>query len=274
MRWEHLVPSEFEKAVKETGVCIVPLGSLERHGEYLPFGCDMIIAETIANLAVEIEPAVVFPPQYLGQVHEAAVFTGTVNYPQAFAIEAFAHLMDAIAANGFKKIFVVNAHGGNSHFLDYFSMSRLDEPTTYDFYATMVGNGLNEAERARYDAIWESSTQGHACESETSLFMACCPGKARLDLTPQESIEPLGRFQHLRGNGIHNALWWYADFPQNVVGNASLATAEKGKAALELYVQALARQIKIVKEDAAAAELQTEFSDKVRRKGDFEKLIP
>ncbi len=269
MRWEHLVPSEFKKAVKETGLCIVPLGSLERHGEHLPFGCDMIISETIANLAAEIEPAVVFPPQFLGQVHEAAVFSGTVNYPKAFAIEAFSHLLDSIAANGFKKILVVNSHGGNIHFLDYFAMSRLDEETSYDLYTTFVGGGMTSEEWARYNALWESDTLGHACEAETSLFMACCPGKTRLDLTDEESVEPLGRFKHLRGNGIHNALWWYAEFPENVVGQPRLASIEKGQVALDLYVKALARQIKIIKEDTEAARLQAEFSEKVLHKGDL-----
>jgi len=48
MRWEYLVPRDFKKAVEETGLCIVPTGSLERHGEHLPFGCDMIISHTVA----------------------------------------------------------------------------------------------------------------------------------------------------------------------------------------------------------------------------------
>ena len=93
MRWEHLIPKDFKKAVKETELCIVSTGSLERHGEHLPFGCDMIVSHTLACKAAEIEPAVVFPPYFMMQVHEASCFTGTVNYPQAFAIEAFGLLL-------------------------------------------------------------------------------------------------------------------------------------------------------------------------------------
>ena len=267
MRWTHLVPSEFKKAVKEHELCIVPLGSLERHGEHVPFGCDLIIADTVANLAAEIEPAVVFPPQFMGQVHEAASFSGTVNYPQAFAIEAFGHLLDSIAANGFKKIMVVNGHGGNGHFLEYFSMSRLDEPTDYIFYSAFVGSGLTPEEQEEEDKLWESTTLGHACEAETSLFMACCPGTVRLDLAPEASVEPLGRFRHLRNQGIHNPLWWYADYPENVVGDPKLASEEKGAVCLDLYVNALARQIKRVKEDTEAPRLQAEFTRRVQNKG-------
>lgn len=267
MRWEHLIPKDFKKAVKETELCIVPTGSLEQHGEHLPLGCDMLTSYTIACKAAEIEPAVVFPPYFLMQVHEAACFTGTVNFPQAFAIEALGHLFKSIAANGFKKILVVNGHGGNTHMLDYFAMSRADEQDDYIFYHTMIGRGLTEKERKEAEAIWETKILGHACEMETSLFMACCPGKTKLEYAPKATIEPLNRFKHLRESGIYNALWWYADYPENVIGNAALASEEKGKALMDICVKALARSIKTVKEDKEAPRLQAEFTQRVLNKG-------
>ncbi len=269
MRWEHLVPKDFKKAIEETGLCIVPVGSLERHGEHLPFGCDMIVAHTIATRAAEIEPAVVFPPYFLMQVHEAACFSGTVNFPQAFAIEAFGHLLNSIAQNGFKKILVVNGHGGNSHMLDYFSMSRLDEPTNYIFYQTSVSGALTEEERKTIEALWETDLGGHACEMETSIFMACCPGKTKLELAPKEAVKPLKRFKHLHENGVNNALWWYADYPENVVGDPKYASEEKGRIAVEIYTRSLARAIKAVKEDTTAPTPQEEFSNRVKNKGIF-----
>ncbi|MBM7581538.1 creatinine amidohydrolase [Caldicoprobacter guelmensis] len=267
MRWEYLVPRDFKRAVEEHGLCIVPTGSLERHGEHLPFGCDMIITHTIACRAAEIEPAVVFPPYFMMQVHEAACFTGTVNFPQAFAIEALSLLLKSIASNGFKKILIVNGHGGNRHMLDYFAMSRLDEPTDYILYYTNIGEGLTSEERARINSLWETDVMGHACEMETSLFMACCPGKAKLEYAPQNTVEPLRRFKHLWEHGVHNALWWYADYPENVVGNASYASEEKGKVVLDIYVAALARAIKAVKEDKEAPRLQAEFTHRMKNKG-------
>jgi len=267
MRWEHLIPEDFKRAVKETELCIVPTGSLEQHGEHLPLGCDMIISHTISCKAAELEPAVVFPPYFLMQVHEAACFTGTVNFPQAFAIEALGILLKSIAANGFKKILVVNGHGGNTHMLDYFAMSRVDEPTDYIFYHTGVGKGLTTEERKKAESIWETNILGHACEMETSLFMACCPGKTKLEYAPKQIIEPLKRFRHLNENGIYNALWWYADYPDNVVGNAGCSTEEKGKDLMDICVNALARIIKTVKEDSEAPRLQAEFAQRVSNKG-------
>lgn len=267
MRWEYLVPSDFERAVEETKLCIVPTGSLERHGEHLPFGCDMIIAHTVACKAAEIEPAIVFPPYFMMQVHEAACFTGTVNFPQAFAIEALGHLLDSIAANGFEKILIVNGHGGNNHMLDYFAMSRLDEPTDYIYYKTDVSGALTEEEDKKIQALWDSDFGGHACEMESSLFMACCPGKAKLELASEETTYPLNRFQHLQKEGVTNPLWWYADYPQNVVGAPKFASKEKGDVALEIYAKSLARAIKAVKDDTEAPRLQKEFTERCNNKG-------
>lgn len=267
MQWEHLIPSDFEKLVKETELCIVPTACLERHGEHLPFGCDMIIAHTIACKAAEIEPAVVFPPYIMMQVHEAACFTGSVNYPQAFAIEAFGLLLKSIASNGFKKILVVNGHGGNPGMLDYFSWSRLDEPSDYIFYYTDTSGALTDDERDIINNVWESDFGGHACEMETSLFMACCPGKANLEYAPKEPVRPLNRFRHLQENGVINALNWYANYPNHVAGDARLASIEKGKKVLDIYVKSVARAIKCVKEDTEAPRLKKEFTDRLNNKG-------
>ncbi len=267
MKWVDLVPSEFEKLAREQRLCVVPMGSLERHGEHIPFGCDLVVAETVAQRAAELEPCVVFPGYFLGQVHEAACFTGTVNLPQALAVEVLSKVLDGIAANGFEKIVILNGHGGNNAFLDYFAMSQLDQPRDYVLYTMFAGAAMTPEEQREMDAIWQTQPLGHACEAETSLYMACRPGLVRLDLAGEQTAEPLGRFGHLRPQGIHNAHWWYADFPQNVVGQPWAATQEKGEHALDLMVRATARALRVIKDDQTAPALQREFLHRVHSKG-------
>ena len=59
MRWEELTAIEFEKAVKRTKTCILPMGIIERHGSHSPLGTDMINVIGVCNRAAEIEPFVV-----------------------------------------------------------------------------------------------------------------------------------------------------------------------------------------------------------------------
>lgn len=266
MKWVELVPSEFERLAREESLCVVPMGSLERHGEHIPFGCDMVIAETLCEMAAKKTPCVVFPGYFLGQVHEAACFTGTVNLPQALAVEVLSKVLQGIAENGFTKIAIVNGHGGNSHFLEYFSMSQMDEERSYVLYVINLYHALNEQEEKDLARLWETPIFGHADELETSLYMACRPGLTRLDLAAEGQTLPSGRFDHLRPRGIHNAHWWYADFPQNVTGAPRAATEEKGRKALEIMATAVARGLKIIKDDQTAPMLQNEFMKRMKGK--------
>jgi creatinine amidohydrolase len=266
MRWIDLVPSDFARMAREESICIVPMGSLERHGEHIPFGCDMVVAETIAALAAQRTPAVVFPGYFLAQVHEAACFTGTVNLPKALALDVLAKVLDGIASNGFRKIVILNGHGGNSAFLDYFAMSQLDEPRDYVLYIISATETMNASEDALFNSLWQTRPLGHACEKETSIYMACQPGLVRLDLAADETVMPLQRFAHLQAQGIFNAHWWYADYPQHVVGSPREASPEKGLQALEILVASTARALQTIKDDTTAPALQEEFLKKVQNK--------
>ena len=58
MLWENLREEEFKDAIeKSKGVCIVPIGSLEKHGQHLPVGMDSIAAGEWCRLAAEKEYA-------------------------------------------------------------------------------------------------------------------------------------------------------------------------------------------------------------------------
>ena len=85
MRWELLNSNDFAKAVKETKVCVLPIGVLERHADHAPLGTDVLIAHSTCVEAAELEPCVVFPGYIFGQINEAKCFPGAVTIePPAF----------------------------------------------------------------------------------------------------------------------------------------------------------------------------------------------
>jgi creatinine amidohydrolase len=69
MKWSELTSVNFSKAVEACqGVCLLPLGVMEKHGDHLPLGTDLFTGQEIACRAAEIEPAIVFPEYYFTQI--------------------------------------------------------------------------------------------------------------------------------------------------------------------------------------------------------------
>ena len=53
MQWEELTATDFATAVRETGVCVIALGVIEKHSEHLPLGTDPLQAEHTAIALAE-----------------------------------------------------------------------------------------------------------------------------------------------------------------------------------------------------------------------------
>ena len=165
MQWENLTSPDFATAVRETGVCILTFGVLERHSEHLPLGTDYLNGHKLACLAAAREPAVVFPPFYFGQIYEARCFPGTVTLKPTLLLELIFAVLDEIGRNGFKKIILLNAHGGNAHLLPFIAQASLAEQKPYTVYYYL--NSISHEDEAAYNAIVETDLHGHACECES-----------------------------------------------------------------------------------------------------------
>jgi len=80
-KMEELTSPRFSKAVELAGgVCVIPMGVIEKHGPHLPLGTDMFEAREVAFRAAQKEYAVVFPPYYMSQIFEARHQPGTIAY--------------------------------------------------------------------------------------------------------------------------------------------------------------------------------------------------
>ena len=116
--WEELTSGDFALAVERAGgVCIIPMGVMEKHAQHLPLGTDVFAARHIALTAAAGEYAVVFPFYYAGQIFEARHQPGTVSYSPQMLYDLLDETCREIARNGFTKIILMNGHGGNNNFL-------------------------------------------------------------------------------------------------------------------------------------------------------------
>ena len=259
MQWEHLTAPEFERAVRETDLCIIPMGVLEKHGEHLPVGTDMLVAHRLACLAAEKEPAVVFPPWFIGQIYEARCYPGCVTISPRLTVDFIEAICDEIGRNGFRKILFLDGHGGNYYLMHFLAQCSLWEKKPYSIYETEAMELPPEAKR-EWDAVLSTRTHLHACECETSLMMAWFGELVDRKAIPPEPSESLARTAHL--GGMMAGVSWYSKFPTHYAGDARTASAEKGRKLARIMVGVIAERIAAVKADKVVPALEAEFHDR------------
>ena len=260
MLWEELTAAGFAQAVvKAEGTCLVPMGVIEKHGDHLPLGTDLLIARALAARAAALEPAVVFPPYYFGQICEARHHPGTLAMGMGILLDALGGICEEIARNGLSKIILVNGHGGNDHFIRFFAQMTLAAERDYAVYLADMG-----AMHAEAQGLIEAREGGHADETETSLIEAIRPDLVRQEHVGSDTGRPEGRLAHL-ASLVYTPLWWYGDYPRHQAGDPSRAAPAKGERLLEAGAAHLAGIIRAVKDDTTVAGLQREFFTRARR---------
>ncbi|HNT36511.1 MAG TPA: creatininase family protein, partial [bacterium] len=168
MQWENLTSPDFAKAAKETGVCVLTMGVIEKHGDHLPLGTDFLNVHKIACLAADKEKAVVFPPFYFGQIYEARCFPGTVTIKPTLLLELIEGVLDEIGRNGFKKIIIYSGHGGNKALVQFVAQCTLWKQKSYSVY--LYNEKLRDDLQQKVRRIVETM-MAHACEWETSISL-------------------------------------------------------------------------------------------------------
>ncbi len=255
MLWENLTGPDFAKAVKETGVCVIGMGVLERHGDHLPLGQDVLAVHGICKLAAEREPAVVFPAWYFGQIYEARAFPGCVTVKPTLLLELIEAVCDEIGRNGFRKIIFVNGHGGNRFLLPLIAQCSLWQKKPYSVYIQEFK--LSPERQKKWEQILRTEYHGHACECETSMALHMFPELVKMKDLPKQDAPPMNRGKDLKG--LFTGIGWYADHPEHYAGDARPSTAERGRQLLDVRVDQIAEVIAAVKADKVVPALEAEF---------------
>jgi creatinine amidohydrolase len=264
MLWMELTSERFGRAIEESeGVCLLPIGCIERHGPHLPLGCDTITVEAVARRAAEEEPVVVFPALYLSQIAEARHEPGCISLDHNLLLRLLQGTLDEIGRNGFSKILIYNGHGGNTGLIGYLTMSMLQERRSYVLY-NAAGHMLEEDRQKWREMV--GGKDGHAGISETSLMLHIVPEAVHLeDFTDPADAASRGWLKEL--TGAHNSFGWYSDHPTHIAGDPRAASAEKGEFLLEAAARSLVKTIREVKADDVSARLARDFYDAAERAG-------
>lgn len=279
MLWENLREEEFEKMISDSnGVCVLPVGCLEKHGQHLPVGTDVIHITEIAKRAAEKETACVFPTMYFGEKTGAGEFRGTVIFSLELRLQILKETCEEIARNGFKKILLYNGHGGNTDMLSSFSRSLLYEKKDFLVYTYSLGSDFatpkkllqknysyltKEDKKILNDYNEQKKKYGHACFIETGWVYGVRPDTVRLDKINAESGESIHRFDDFSTRKISTPYSWMADYPNSYAGDAHEGMNERiAKAMVEYSTDCLCEIIKFLKNETVSNEYYAEWLDK------------
>jgi len=251
MEWEKITVGDLLKMRSEQ-VCVIPLGSLEKHGEHLPMGIDGLVAHKAAVMAAEKEPVVVSPTLYYTNVKEMKNLPGAVSLETDLLLKFLENVCDEVARNGFKKIILLNGHGGNLALLKLFSQHLVDKGKDYAVYVPPIFLAPEVIEEVR-----ETPETGHACEIETSVALYLYPELCKMERIPE------GFYSSMKDYDVSPAVTsidWPASYPHAYVGDAKKATREKGRRIVEAHMEKLVDMIRKIKRDNRVLAEIKEFS--------------
>ena len=268
-KWEELTSPDFGKAIqKAAGVCILPLGSIEKFGPVGPLGTNLYVIRIMALEAVKQEYAVVFPEYFVSQRTDLSNLPGAIAYSAHLQREMLEETTNEMARNGCKKILIVNGHSGNMGMLTGFLSTDMNRPKDHIVYVMQGGpprmSPLTE-ETAKLPVALRPSkpdADGHGGEERISVLLAYHPDVVRLDRAHDEPIVPVGSRRLNLPSGVLVGVSATKSAPTGYLGDASGVTAERGKALVEYTAGRIAEAIRAVKADEESLRLQKEFFEK------------
>ena len=273
-RWMYRTSGDLaELREASKGVCVIPMGCVEKHGLHLPLGQDILAASHVVHEASKLETVCVFPDFIFGDIQGAGPNEnpGNVSVSLELEMRLLEELCDNIARNGFHKIVVYNGHGGNKPWLSTFL--RTQEHKKRDWVCVVIttfrmvphklaeylienGSGsIPELEPEDEALILKYHEQdilcGHACFSETSRMMDIAPEAIHLDRLGIESGLSTHAADYLAQAGIQMTdSGWGVNYPNAFSGDDPIGCNPRiGRAAVRFEAEKAAHAFKILKED-------------------------
>lgn len=243
--WQELTSEEFDDLDKERAVAVLPVGAIEQHGPHLPVYVDACLnkglVERMLDFLPDEVPALVLPMTAVGKSNEHIDFPGTLTLSAETLTRLWLEIGQSVARAGVRKLVIFNSHGGQPQVMNIVQRElRVTEK--------MLCVGLSWPALGLPDGLFdplERKVGIHAGDVETSMMLHLRPDlvkmdKARAFKTVMEEID--GDFEKLTVLGPISVGWQVQDInPGGAAGDATKATAEKGRAVVDYVAQGFAK---------------------------------
>lgn len=109
----HMTTAEVAALQQKSDLVIIPVGSLEQHGDHLPIGTDFINGVERCKLIAQERDILVAPVLMVGQSPYHMGFSGTITLRAETIIDVHLQAVESLIRHGFRRFIIMNAHGGN-----------------------------------------------------------------------------------------------------------------------------------------------------------------
>ena len=221
-------------------VVVAPTASCEQHSLHLPVFTDSFIGEEIARRVHERIPedVLVLPVQWLGFSQHHLRYAGTVTALSETHLMLMMDMVSSIVAHGFRKILLLNSHGGNRSGIQVLLQRLLEryQDEEAEFYTRWAWAGPDVLNEIR---DLGDSGSGHAGETETSMMMVIRP-----DLVREERFDADGQREGVRvGDDVSSYYRLDQVTAHGGIGDPRSATAAKGERMLAASALEVAEQV-------------------------------
>ena len=232
----HMLPRETaaEAGARSARCAVLPVGSFEQHGPFLPLVTDAVIASVIAGELAQAYGLFALPPVPVSCSHEHHAWRATVSVPSAVLASYVTGICDSLASSGFRSVVLVNGHGGN------YVLGNVVQEAGAAGRRMALFPAREDWKKARLDAALETTDHEdmHAGELETSVLLHAAPDLVR------EGFQAADHLADDRRDLLTSGMSAYTT--SGVIGRPSRATAEKGKAVLSSLVGSFARVLDLL----------------------------
>jgi creatinine amidohydrolase len=235
--WTEMTWTEVASGDTGRWIAVLPVAAIEQHGRHLPLGVDSYIAEAyIARVLLLLPddlPVTFLPVQQIGYSDEHAAFPGTLSFSARTLITAWTEIGESVRRCGIRKLVIVTSHGGNVALMD--PVARDLRVRLKMLVVTCAWHRFGYPP-GTFDPV-EQLHGIHGGDVETSLVLAHRPGAVHMKdavAAVPATVEMADKFKWLSAFKPAGFGWMTQDLhPTGAVGDATIATAQKGEQALD-----------------------------------------
>ncbi|MCC7495726.1 MAG: creatininase family protein [Fimbriimonadaceae bacterium] len=237
MQWAEQTWREIAATDRET-VVVLPIGSCEQHGDHLPLLTDTLLVSGVAarTQALLPEPGYLWlPTLWVGCSEHHRAMPGTVSLPAACYIEVLERIVEGFVADGFRRIVLLNGHGGNVTPGSQAIYNVCQRHDRSDLWVVLCTYWIAAARGIAALDCMETPRLTHACEYETSMLLALRPELVRMARARGGLRNFASEWYHPSSPGISRvtaARGFHQMCTNGAMGDPTLATAAKGEALL------------------------------------------